>query len=57
MATYEDKASIVSDELKLDNEDTIQLLGMAYIADAINKGFKRLAKVVDNLSIEIQEEE
>ena len=55
--TYEDKAKVAMTKFKLDEDDSATLLGMAYIADAIYKGFKRLSRVVDNLGIEVQEEE
>jgi len=55
--TYENKAEKAAQHLELDKEETAELLGKAYLADAITKGLKRLAKVIDNISIEVQEEE
>jgi len=55
--TFEDKAKEEMDEQHLNLANSAQLLGMAYIADAIYKGLKRIAKVVDNLAIEVQDEE
>jgi hypothetical protein len=54
--TYEDKAKESMAKLKLDQEDSARLLGMAYIADSISKGFRRLSKVIDNISLEVQDE-
>ena len=53
---YETKAREAMEEIE-DESDSVRLLGMAYIADAIAKGFKRLAKVIDNISIEVQDDE
>ena len=55
--TFEDKAKEEVGDSHLNLADSARLLGMAYIADAIYKGLKRIAKVVDNLTIEVQDEE
>jgi hypothetical protein len=55
--TYEEKAKDeMSEHNNLSMTDCAILLGMAYIADSIQRGFKRLAKVVDDISIEVQDE-
>jgi hypothetical protein len=55
--TYEEKAKHETEQRGLLHDTSIQLLGMAYVADSITRGFKRLAKVIDNMSLEVQDEE
>jgi len=55
--TYEDKAQEFIERSAAGTDLEAHLLGMAYVADAITKGFKRLAKVIDNMSLEVQDDE
>ena len=54
--TYEDKAIELIEKEEAGTAAEAQLLGMAYVADAITKGFRRLAKVIDNMSLEVQDD-
>jgi hypothetical protein len=55
--TYEEKAKEYTRLQNLEKNERAILLGLAYLADSVNKGFKKLAKVIDNISIEVQEED
>jgi len=55
--TYEEKAKDeMSEHENMAMAESAILLGMAYIADAVSIGLRRLTKVIDKISIEVQDD-